>query len=75
MAKKLNGDVKVVVERIDNLKEHMNEKFKELIKNDETIFNILGKYNTKIATNGTLIKVGGGILTVVVIILIKLSIG
>ena len=75
MTKKLNGDVKVIVNEIGNLKEHVNDKFIELNKNDEKIFTVLETYNTKITRNDTYLKVGAVIMTIIITLIINILIG
>ena len=47
--KGLNGDAKVIVERIDNLKEYIKEKFDHNRQEHQNIFKILTKHGRSIS--------------------------
>ncbi len=73
--KKLNGDVKVIVERIDNLKELVKNEFKENREEHTKIFDVLVKHGAKIMRNDTYLKVGAVILTIIITLIINIMIG
>jgi len=72
---KLNGDAKVIIERIDNLKDDFKREFKENREEHEKIFTVLTKQGIKITRNDTYLKVGAVILTVIITLIINILIG
>ena len=79
---KLNGDAKVIVERIENLKESLDDfknsiqkEFKENRDDHEKIFDILVKHGNMIIKNSTFIKVGWALFAIVATLITKIMIG
>ena len=71
----LNGDAKVIVQRVDDLKETMKAEFKENREDHQKIFDILSKHGTKIASNCTYVKVGWALFAIIGTLIIKIMIG
>lgn len=80
MAKQgLNGDTKVIVERIENFKEMVKEEFKET-KNEnredhQNIFKILSKHGNSISYLKAYAYGVGCAIAVISMVLIKMNIG
>ena len=72
---KLNGDAKVIVERIDNLKEFTKNEFDKNREDHQSVFKMLTIHEKKIAKNDVYIKVGGCIIVIIIGVLVKLTIG
>jgi len=72
---KLNGDAKVIVERIDNLKEFTRDEFDKNREEHQNVFKMISIHEKKIAKNGVYIKVGAGIAVLIIGILVKTIVG
>mgnify|MGYP000692789702 CR=1 FL=1 len=68
----LNGDTKMILERIDNLKEYVKDWRKENQYDHQSIFKLLNTHTSSIAQNKTFIIAGGAILAVIVTVLINI---
>jgi len=72
---KINGDAKVIIERIDNLKEFVKGEFDRNNREHQSVFKILSTNTNNISKNSVYIKVGAGVAVLIIGILIKTIIG
>ena len=71
----MNGDVKVIIERIDNLKEYIKSQLAQNNKDHEKIYDGLVKHGNSISSLKMMGMIGGSIVGVIVVVLIKQIMG